>query len=142
MIDAFVNNYIANNMDLVIAAGMVVVGLLVLLVSKYKSMPSKGMPYILGAILGVVGITMFNRAKAKRLKKEVQQLEGQIADRLVEIEAAAKDLERREELLEQARLEHAESVKRYKKNTLSYIKSPEEIEKLSDEDVFAEFDRI
>ena len=142
MIEKFIQNYIANNMDLVIAAVLVIVGVVVLLASKYKSMPSKGVPYILGAILGVVGITMFNRAKAKRLKKEVQQLEGQIEDRLVEIEAAAKDLERREELLEQAKSEHAESLKRYKKNTLSYIKSPEEINELSDADIFSEFDRI
>jgi uncharacterized membrane protein YgaE (UPF0421/DUF939 family) len=131
------------NMDLVIAAIMIAVGILALILSRLKLMPGKGAPFIIGAIIGIVGITVFNRAKAKRLKKDVADLEKRIAERQKEIDAATKDLERRDEILKQAQKEYEESLKNYKRNAVSYhIKSREEYESMSDEDIFAAFDGI
>ena len=134
---------LAQNLDLVIAGTMLAVALVVLVLGRLKLMPGKGAPFIIGAIIGIVGITVFNRAKAKQLKKQVADLEQHISDRQKEIDAATKDLERRDEILALAKKEYEESLKNYKRNAVSYhIKSREEYEAMSDEDIFAAFDSI
>lgn len=138
-----VKSLLMENMDLVIAGVLVAIALVVLVLSRLELMPGKSAPFIIGAIVGIVGITVFNRAKAKRLKKDVVELEKRIAARQREIDEATKDLERRDELLELAKKEYEESLKNYKRNAVSYhIKSREEYEAMSDEDIFAAFDSI
>jgi tRNA(Ser,Leu) C12 N-acetylase TAN1 len=134
-----------NNLDLVIASGMILLGILVLILSRLKLMPGRGIPFILAAILGVVGVTVINlnRAKAKRLKKDMTRLEEQIAARKREIEAATCDLERRDEILKQADREYRESLKNHKRHAVSYhVKSRDAFESMSDEEIFAAFDKI
>lgn len=131
------------NLDLVIAGVMVLVGLVALVLSRIELMPGKGAPFIIGAIIGIVGITVFNRVKAKRLKKDVADLEKRIAERQNEIDEATKELERQGEILELAKKEYEESLKNYKRNAVSYyIKSRDEYEAMSNEEIFAAFDRI
>lgn len=138
-----VKNIFLDNLDLVIAGSMILIGIVVLILSRLKLMPGKGTPFIIGAILGIIGLTMFNRAKARRLKKDVVELENRIAERQKEIDAATKDLERRDEILKQAQKEYEESLKNYKRNAVSYnIKSREEYEAMSDDEIFAAFDKI
>lgn len=136
-------NIFMNNLDLVIAGSMILIGFVVLVLSRLKLMPSKGTPFVIGAIIGIIGITAFNRAKAKRLKKDVVELEKRIAVRQKEIDEATKDLERRDEILKQAQKEYEESLKNYKRNAVSYnIKSREEYEAMNDDEIFAAFDKI
>lgn len=131
------------NLDLVIAGSMILVGLVVLVLSRLKLMPSKGRPFIIGAIIGIIGLTIFNRAKAKQLKKDVVQLEKQIADRQKEIQAGTQDLQKQDEILAQAKQEYEQSLKNYKRSAVSYqIKDREQYDAMSDDEIFDEFDRI
>jgi len=137
------NTILMDNLDLVIAGSMILIGILVLILSRLKLMPGKGPPFIIGAILGIIGITVFNRAKAKQLKKDMLKLEKLIADRQTQIGAATQDLDRRDEIRQQAQMEYEESLKNYKRNAVSYhIKSREEFDAMSAEDIFAAFDKI
>jgi len=132
-----------NNLDLVIAGTMILIGLVVLVLSRLRLMPSKGTPFIIGAILGIIGLTVFNRAKAKRLKKDVVKLEKHIADRQQQIADATKDLENRDAILQQAQQEYNESLKNYKRNAVSYhVKDRKAYEQMSDDDIFNAFDGI
>lgn len=133
---------LARNMDLVIAGALIAVGLVALVLSRMKFLPAKAMPFVIGAIAGVVGITVLNRARARQLKKQVAELEQRIAQRQKEIDEASKDLERRDELLKQAQKEYEASLKNYKKNVVKYVKPKQDVENMSDEDIFKTFDGI
>lgn len=135
--------YLLGNPDLIFALVLIAVALLALVLSRLNMMPAKGWPFLIGAALGITSLWFVNRAKARILKKKVEQLDGIIKKRKGEIEKKSGELESQERLLEQAEAEFQKSRERLKRSAVEYsIKDKASYEQMSDEEIRKAFNRI
>ncbi len=93
--------------DLLIAAGLVVIALLVFFLWRIGLLPRKSIPMVAGALLGGLGIVIFRERRARTLDKELKEVQERIRKREEELDRLQQehDLTDREVAEHRAHLE-------------------------------------
>jgi len=70
-----------NLVDLYIALGMLIFVVTVFIISRIGFLPKKTLPFVVGALAGVVGIVIFKRQRTNGLRKELEKREEELRER-------------------------------------------------------------
>jgi hypothetical protein len=129
--------------DLYIVGGLLGVVVIVFLLSRVKLLPKKSLPFVIGGLLGVLGLTVFNRHRQGRLLKELKDREKGLKER----EKILDELKNRSEIsgqkLNEMKAEFQRQQEAYKKEILllkaKNKKQKERIDDLSGDDLHNAF---
>ncbi|NIM18078.1 MAG: hypothetical protein GTO45_39390 [Candidatus Aminicenantes bacterium] len=117
--------------DLYIALGLVVIVIIVYLLSRMKLLPKKSLLFVIGGLLGVLGLGLFNRLRRDSLVKELEKREKALKEREKKLEELKNRSEISEQKLNEMKAEFERQRAAYEKEILSLkAKSKEEKEKI------------
>ena len=131
-------------LDLTIALGLMVIGVIVFFLSQMSILPKKSIPYVAIALAGVFGFTLFRRWRQGKIKEEIKALEktrDEVEETLKEVkehtQASEEELNRVEAEFEQAKAAQAKEALLIQERAEEKKK---EIEELSTLEAFERFD--
>lgn len=129
--------------DLYIALGLVVIVIIVYLLSRMKLLPKKSLLFVIGALVGVFGLGIFNRLKRDNLVKELEKREKALKEREKKLGELKDQSDISEQKLREMKAEFERQRAAYEKEILRLkAKSKEEkekIDKLSGDDLHDAF---
>ncbi len=66
--------------DLFIAVGLVAVVVVVYLIYRMGVLPKKSLPFVIGGLVGILGITIFRERRMKGLRQDLERREKRLKE--------------------------------------------------------------
>lgn len=134
-----------NNMDLVVAAGLLLAVVITFIVYQTGLLPKRSLPFVAAAILGAVGISAFRAWRRSDLLKDMAKREDALKQQEETLRTLKGELSGSELKLDKANADLRKQRAAYQKELLlieaKKKQEQERIDTLSEGDVFDEFSR-
>ncbi len=69
---------LSEHIDLLVAGGLIAVALVIYFLSRLRLLPKKSLPFVAGALLGVVGIGIWRAKRTDALRQELKRKEKEL----------------------------------------------------------------
>ncbi len=119
---------IGGYMDLIVAGALVVIVLITLLVSRMGLLPTKSLPFVLGALAAIMGFSIWRETRMKGLKNKLEKQEEALKKREEKLKELKQTYDASEEQLKNARME-LENIRKAYRKALLQLKAENEREK-------------
>jgi septal ring factor EnvC (AmiA/AmiB activator) len=104
--------------DLLVALGLIVIVVFVLFLVKIGLLPKKSLPFVLGAMLGIFGFSLWREHRMKKLRQELWKREAELKKREEILKKLKEDYQASEQELAKARAELQKHREAYQKAIL------------------------
>ena len=118
--------------DLLVAFGLIGIVVIVFIISQMGLLPKKSLPFVIGALLGAFGWTVWREKRMKDLREDLERREKEIKEREKKAEELKKDYEVADEKLEELKSELKRQRAAYEKEILLLKAKNEEYKKYID----------
>lgn len=131
-----------NDFDLYIAYGIIGIVLIAFILSRMGVLPKKTLPFIIGALAAVFGLSLFQQRRLRSLRKDLEQREKVLKEKEEKLKELQNGYQASEQQLAQVKAELAILKAAYEKALLQIEfennKEKERIDKLSGDELLAE----
>lgn len=104
--------------DLLVALGLIVIVVFVLFLVKIGLLPKKSLPFVLGALAGIFGFSLWREHRMKKLRQELLKREAELKKREEVLKKLKEDYQASEHELAKARAELQKHREAYQKAIL------------------------
>lgn len=132
--------------DLILAIGLIAIVLLVLLLVKIGILPKKNIPFVIAALAGIFGFTLWRESRLKKLREELEKRESELKKREEILQKLKEDYQASEKELQKARAELEKHREAYQKAILQLNAANEQekerIDQLYGDELNEEFSKL
>lgn len=132
--------------DMLIAVVLVGIAVVVFLANRIGVLPAKGIPVVVGSLLGLFGIVIFRQRRVDAMRRQLDELQKQLKEREQMLEDLRKKSQASEEAAASARAALDNQIAAMKAEILrihaTTAAERARIDRLPMDELFSEFDRI
>lgn len=133
-------------MDLIIALGLVGIVVVVFIISQMGILPKKTLPYVIGALAGLLGITLFREWRTKGLTKKIAEQEKILNEKEEKLKELKEKYMASDRELQKAKEDLEKQIAAYKKMLLQLQaetrEEKEKIDQLAGEELDDKFSEL
>lgn len=133
-------------MDLIIALGLVGIVVVVFIISQMGILPKKTLPYVIGALAGLLGITLFREWRTKGLAKKIAEQEKILNEKEEKLKELKEKYMASDRELQKAKEDLEKQIAAYKKMLLQLQaetrEEKEKIDQLAGEELDDKFSEL